>query len=197
MAGCRLTRNLPRNRAADLSLSVFEKLDKCGYEVSVDHLIVDSFRNLARVSLACVSGVSCSYLLESVCNHVAHPPALVLEQTAQGREQDAVARLLLLGYRLRDRDEDVDGQQPDAVLVVCGKVLEKGNHLVDDNRSGHGLDELGEVICSLSSDHGCVVVYELAVVLAESLLRRGSGAGIWCLIKTGRRDLRGEPVCLG
>ena len=81
-----------------------------------------------------------------------------------------MTRLLLLGYCLGDRNEDVDGQQSDAILVVCGEVLEKRNHLLDDNRWWHGLDELGEVVRGLSSDHGSIIVHKLAIVLPESFL---------------------------
>ena len=41
-----------------------------------------------------------------------------------------MARLLLLGYRFGDRDEDVDSQESDTVLVVCGEVLEEGKGLI-------------------------------------------------------------------
>jgi hypothetical protein len=107
-----------------------------------------------------------------------------------------VTRLLLLGHCFRDRDEDVDGQQPHTVLVVRREVLEKRNHLVDDNRGWHGLDELGEVVRGLSSDHGGVVVHELAVVLSERLLRGGCGAGVGGLVKTSRGDFWCEPIRL-
>ena len=81
-----------------------------------------------------------------------------------------MARLLLLGYRFGDRDEDVDSQEWDTVLVVCGEVLEEGNHLFDDNGRRHGLDELGEVVCRLSPYHGGIIVHSLAVVLPEGFL---------------------------
>ena len=45
------TWNLPRNRAANFGLGVFEHLDECGDQVSVDDLFVDGFCYLDRVSL--------------------------------------------------------------------------------------------------------------------------------------------------
>jgi len=100
-----------------------------------------------------------THLLKSVCYHIPHPPALVLEQTPQRSQENTMARLLLLGYRFGDRDEDVDSQESDTVLVVCGEVLEEGNHLFDDNGRRHGLDELGEVVCRLSPYHGGIIVH--------------------------------------
>ena len=70
-----------------------------------------------------------------------------------------MARLLLLGYRFGDRDEDVDSQESDTVLVVCGEVLEEGNHLVDDDGWRHSLDEFGKVVRRLSPYHGGIIVH--------------------------------------
>ena len=70
-----------------------------------------------------------------------------------------MARLLLLGYRFGDRDEDVDSQESDTVLVVCGEVLEEGNHLVDDDGWRHSLDEFSEVVRRLSPYHGGIIVH--------------------------------------
>ena len=74
-----------------------------------------------------------THLLKAVCDHVSHSPALVLKQTPQRSQQDTVTRLLLLGHCLRDRNEDVDGEKSDTVLVVGGEVLEKRDHLLDDD----------------------------------------------------------------
>lgn len=100
-----------------------------------------------------------------------------------------MARLLLLGDCLCDCNENVDRQEPDAVLVVGGKVLEERDHLVNDNRWRHRLDELCEVVGGLSADHGGVIVHKLAVVLPEALLRWGCGSGVGCLVETSRGDL--------
>jgi hypothetical protein len=77
---CRIfTWNLPRNRTANFSLGVFQQLDESGNKVSVDNLFIDGFGNLPLVSLSHVSNAAWLYLFESVCHHVAHSPALVLE----------------------------------------------------------------------------------------------------------------------
>jgi hypothetical protein len=193
-----LTWNLTRNRTADLGLGVLQKLYESGNKVPVDHLFIDGFGNLAQVSLSHVLDAFVSaYLLESICDHVSHSPALILEQTPQGGQKHAVTRLLLLGHCLRNRDEDVDCQKPDAILVVGREMLEKRNHLVDDNGCGHGLDELGEIVRRLSADHGGVIVHQLAVVLSECFLRRWCGARVWCLVQASRGDLRCEPIGFG
>ena len=81
-----------------------------------------------------------------------------------------MTRLLLFGNCLCDRDEDVDRQKSDAVLVICSQVLEKWDHLVDDDGRRHRLDELCKVVCCLSPDHGGIIVHELAVMLPECFL---------------------------
>lgn len=108
-----------------------------------------------------------------------------------------MAGLLLLGHCLCDRDQDVHGQKPNAVLVVGCKVLEKRDHLIDDDGWRHALDELRKVVGGLSPHHRGIVMYELAVVLSELLLRWRWGSCIRGAVKTGRGDLRGEPVGLG
>ena len=100
-----------------------------------------------------------------------------------------MARLLLLGYRFGDRDEDVDSQESDTVLVVCGEVLEEGNHLFDDNGRRHGLDELGEVVCRLSPDHGGFIVNQLGVMLPELLLVLRARVLIRYVVKASGRNL--------
>jgi hypothetical protein len=67
---CAEAGNLPSNRAADLRLCVLEKLDESWYKVAVDNFLIDSLCDL----------------LESIRDHVTHPPALVLEQAAQSRK---------------------------------------------------------------------------------------------------------------
>jgi hypothetical protein len=189
IVACRIrTWNLSCDRTANLCLGIFQELYECGYKVAVDHLLVDGFGNLPHVSPSHVPDAPRPYLLESICHHVAHSPALVLEQTSQSGQEHAVTRLLFLGHRLRDRDEDVHGQKPDAVLVICREMLEERDHLIDDNRRGHSLDELGEVVRGLSSDHGGVIVHELAIVLSESLLRGGCGARVGRLVEPSRGD---------
>jgi hypothetical protein len=187
--------NLPCNSTPHLRFSVLEKLYECGNQVSVDDLLIDGFRDLDRLSLDMFHR-RCTYLLEPISNHVAHPPALVLEQTPQRRQKHAMARLLLLGHCLCDCDQDIYRQKPDTVLVVGRKVLEEGNHLVNDDRRWHALDKLGEVVGSLSSHHGGIVVHELAIVLPELLLRWRGSSCIRYAVEAGRRDFGGEPVGL-
>lgn len=105
-----------------------------------------------------------------------------------------MTRLLLLGNCLGDRDENINRQKPDTILVVCGEVLEKRNHLFNDNRWRHGLDEFREVVCCLSADHRSIIVHKLAVMLPEGLLRWGCSARVRSLVETSRGNLGGEPV---
>lgn len=100
-----------------------------------------------------------------------------------------MARLLFLGNCLGNCNEDIDGQEADAILVVGREMLEKRNHLLDHNGRGHGLDELCQVVGRLSPDHGGIIVYELAVVLPEEFLRGGCGACIWDVVEASRGDL--------
>lgn len=45
-----LTWNLPRNCTADFCFGVLEQLHKSGYEISVDHLLINGFCNLGHIS---------------------------------------------------------------------------------------------------------------------------------------------------
>jgi hypothetical protein len=82
-----LTWNLSRNRTAHLGLGILQKLYERGNKVSVDHLLVDGFGNLAQVSLIHVlDAFVFVHLLESICDHVTHSPALILKQTSQGSQ---------------------------------------------------------------------------------------------------------------
>lgn len=136
------------------------------------------------------------YLLESVSNHVSHSPALVLYETPQGCEQDAVAGLLLLRNNFGDGNQDLDGEQPDAVLVVLGQMLEHGYHLFNNNRGRHLLHKPGEVGRSLSAHHRGLIVDELAELLAELLLDRRRDFLVRGGVESTSRYLRGEPVGL-
>lgn len=138
-----------------------------------------------------------AYLLEPVCHHVSHPPALVLEEAAQSTQQHTVARLLLLRHCFGDRNENIDGQESDAILVVGRKMLEKRDHLFDYNCGWHGLDKFGEVVGCLSSDHGRVVMDKLAIVLPQELLRGGRSTRVGNVVEARGGDLGGKPVGLG
>ncbi len=136
-------------------------------------------------------------LLEPIGDHVPNPPALVLYQAAQRGQEHSVARLLLLGNDLGDRNQYLDGEQADAVLVVLNEVLEHGYHLVNNNRGGHLLHKLGHVGGGLAAHHGCVVVDQLAELLAELFLDRRRHLGIGRRVQAASRDLGCEPVGLG
>jgi hypothetical protein len=69
-----------------------------------------------------------------------------------------MARLLLLWNDLGNRDQDLNRQESDAVLIVLGKVLEHGYHLFHNNRSSHLLQEFRKVGCRLPAHHGRLVV---------------------------------------
>lgn len=105
--------------------------------------------------------------------------------------------LLLLGNDLCDGGQDLDGEQPDAVLVVLDKVLEHGYHLFNDDRSGHLLHKLGKVGGGLAAHHGCVVVDQLAKLLAELFLDGGGDLGVGRRVQAASRHPGGEPVGLG
>lgn len=116
---------------------------------------------------------------------------------AQGRQQNTVARLLFFGNLLGDRNKDINGKQPHTVLIVVRQILEQGYHLLDHNGRIHFRNELGEVVCRLSSHHGGLIVHETPKVLPEALLQRLGGLLVWSAIETGGGNLRGEPVGFG
>lgn len=100
---CTEAGDLAGNGSPYLGLVVLEQLDKGGDQVSRDDLVVDGLGNLLGVSIASTRReVASPYLFEPVSNHVPDPPALVLNQVAQRRQQDLVAGLLLLRYHLGD-----------------------------------------------------------------------------------------------
>lgn len=108
-----------------------------------------------------------------------------------------MARLLLLGDDFRNRNQNLDGEQPDAVLIVLDEVLKHGYHFLHNNRGGHFLYELGHVGGGLTAHHGRVVVDQLAELLSELFLDRGRDLGVGGREEAAPRDLRGEPVGLG
>lgn len=136
------------------------------------------------------------YLFISIGNHVSDPPALVLKQIPQRCQQNAVARLLFFGNFLCNRNKNVNCKQTDAVLIIARQVLEKGNYFIDDDLALHFFDKLGQIVGRLSPHHRGFIVYQRSEMLSEALLQRWSSLLVWCGVKTSRRDLRGEPVCL-
>lgn len=108
-----------------------------------------------------------------------------------------MARLLLLGDFLSNRDEDINCQETDTVLVVVGEVLEEGYHFIDNHVGLHLLDELGEVVGRLPADHRGLIVYKVSEVLPEALLECLIGFPVWCRVQTCSGDLGGEPIRFG
>lgn len=108
-----------------------------------------------------------------------------------------MTRLLLFWYCLCDRNQYVYRQKSDAILVVCGEVLEERDHLFNDYGWRHGFDEFGEVVCCLSSDHGGIIVDQLAIMLSKGFLGWRCGSGVGSLVQTSRGDLGGKPVGFG
>lgn len=100
-----------------------------------------------------------------------------------------MARLLLLGNSLGNRGQNLDGEESDAVLVVGHEVLEEGYHLVNDDGSGHLLDELGEVSGRLAANHGRLIVDEQPELLAKLLLDRRRDLGVGSCEETAARHL--------
>ncbi len=106
-----------------------------------------------------------------------------------------MAGLLLLRDNFGYSYEDVDGEQPDAILVVARQMLKEWYHLLDDYRRRHRLDKLCQVVGRLSAHHGCLIVHELAELLSQSLLGWRSGARVGHVVQAGGGYLRREPVC--
>lgn len=106
-----------------------------------------------------------------------------------------MTRLLLLRHSLRNRDEDIYCQEPNAVLIIRCQVLEKRDHLLNHNRWGHGFDKLCQVVRRLSPNHRGIIVYELAVVLPKQFLRGRRSSGVGDVVQSSCGDLRRKPVC--
>ena len=104
---------------------------------------------------------------------------------------------MLLGDDLGDGNQDLDGQEADAILVILGEVLEHGYHLLDDDGGGHLLDELGHVGGGLPADHGGLIADEVAELLAELFLDRGRDLLVGGGVQAASGYLGGEPVGLG
>lgn len=191
--GRKHTGDLASNGGPNLSLGILQELNKGGHHIAGDNLFVHGLGDLSSPSQyysmnAGAWRVSANLLI-SISNHIPDPPALVLKQVSQRSEQHAVARLLLLGNFLGNRDENINCQKTDTVLVVIGEVLEEGYHFIDNHVGLHLLDELGEVVGRLPADHGGLIVYKVSEVLAEALLKCLIGFPVWCRVQTCGRDL--------
>lgn len=95
-----------------------------------------------------------------------------------------MAGLLLLWYDFGDRDKDLDGQESDTVLVVLNEMLEEGDHLFDNDRRRHLLDEFCKICGRLTAHHRCLIVNQYTKLLAELLLYGGRNLLVWCCEKT-------------
>lgn len=81
-----------------------------------------------------------------------------------------MARLLLFWHRFGDRDQDLHGEQTHAILIVSSEMLEKRDHVLNDNGCRHALHKFREVVGGLSADHWGIIVNELRELLAETFL---------------------------
>lgn len=107
-----------------------------------------------------------------------------------------MASLLFFRDDFGNGNEDFDGKQAHAVLVVLCKVLEEGYHFVDDDGGWHLLYEFGHVGGRLSSDHGCLIVDQEPELLAQLDLNGRGDLLVGRSEETASRNLRGKPVCL-
>jgi hypothetical protein len=169
--------NLAGNSSPDFRLIILEHLDKRRYQIPRYNLLIYSLGNLQQLlALESPTATRQTYAFEPIGNHVTNPPALVFYQIAQRRQENAVAGLLLGGNDLGNRNENLNRQQADAVLVVLYEVLKEGYHVFDNNGGWHFFDKLGHVGGGLTADHRGLIVYEEAKLAAQLLL-------------DGRRDL--------
>lgn len=81
-----------------------------------------------------------------------------------------MAGLLFLGDLLRDRDENIDSQQADTVLVIACQVLKEGYHFINNNGCLHLLHKLGQIVGCLPPHHRGLIVYQGTEVMSEALL---------------------------
>lgn len=104
---------------------------------------------------------------------------------------------MLGGDHFGDGDENLNGQQTDAILVVLDQVLEQGYHFLHNNRSRHLLNKLGEVGGGLTAHHGGLIVNEQSELLAELLLDGRRDLLVGSSVQSTSRYLGGEPVGFG
>lgn len=102
--------------------------------------------------------------------------------------------LLVLGHNLRNANQNLHRQQPYAVLIILGQMLEQRNHLASYQLSGHSLDEFCQVCSCLSSYHGGIIVYELGELRSKWILGARGWFWVWDRVETRRRDLWSKPI---
>ena len=100
-----------------------------------------------------------------------------------------MAGLLLLRDLLRDRNENIDGEQTHTILVIARQVLEKRDYFINDGLAIHFLDKLGQVVRRLSPHHRGFIVYQSSKMLPEGLLQRLRSLLVRCRVKASGRDL--------
>lgn len=81
-----------------------------------------------------------------------------------------MARLLFFRDFLGNRNENLNSEQAHTVLVIAGKVLKQGYHLVNDNWRVHCFDKTGKIVCRLPSYHRRLIVYQSSKILSKALL---------------------------
>lgn len=108
-----------------------------------------------------------------------------------------MAGLLLFGHNLRNRDQNLNCEESDAILVVLGEVLEHGYHFLDNDGSRHLLHELGHVGGGLTAHHGGLIVDELSKLLAQLFLNGRRNFRVGGCIQAACGNLGRKPVGLG
>ena len=107
-----------------------------------------------------------------------------------------MARLLLLWHNLGNGNQNLDGKETNAILVIGDQMLEEVDHLVNDDAGGHLLDEFGKVSGGLAPNHGSLVVHQEAELLAKLFLRARGDLLVGSCEETTARNLGREPVGL-
>jgi hypothetical protein len=100
-----------------------------------------------------------------------------------------MAGLLFFGDLLGNGDENFNCEQTHAILIITREVLKQGNHFIYDHWSSQFFDKFGQVVRSLPSYHGRLIVYETPKLLSEGLLQTGRNFAVWDTVKTGGRNL--------
>ncbi len=102
--------------------------------------------------------------------------------------------LLLLWYSFCDRNQNINCQQPDAILIIRCEMLKQRNHLLYYNGSWHAFDKLGKIVRCLSPDHGCIIVNKRGEGLSQPFLVVGCCTLVRGVVEACGGDFGGEPV---
>jgi len=174
----RLTGYLSSTSTPNLGLGILQQLHKSRDQIPPHDLLIDRFRDP----------------LESIGNHIPHPPTLILEQTPQSSQKHSVATLLLLRHRLGNSNQNIHRQQPHRILIIARQMLKQRYHLLNHNTRRHTLHELREMRRGLSPDHRRVIVDELGELLTEAFLGLRGSVLVGLVVETCGGDFGGEPV---